>query len=85
MIEDFELRLSSGENVTEYIEHPALYKHKELLQDFATDRIFCVYYSVERGFFIEECCDEWFRKTLNKKQCLELSEMFKDMANYYIG
>ncbi|MBO5828842.1 MAG: hypothetical protein J6R59_10395 [Paludibacteraceae bacterium] len=81
-MDDFEFRLNSGENVTEYIKHPALYKHKELLQDFASERIFCIYYSPNNEFYIEECCDEWFGKVLNKKQCLELSEMFKEMADY---
>ena len=82
-MEDFEFRDGSGANVAKYIKHPALYKHRELLQEFVNDRIFCLYYSEENDeFFIEECCDDWFDKTLNKKQCLELSEMFRDIASY---
>ncbi len=81
-MENFELRLRSGENATQYISHPALYKHKELLEKFVSNGIFGVFHSKSRGFYVEECCDNWFNTTLTKEQCLELSEMFKDIASY---
>ena len=77
---EYELRLSFGENVTEYIKHPVLYKHKELLEELVNNRIFCVFYSEQQGFVMEECCDNYFGCALTKEICLELSEMFNEIA-----
>ena len=77
---EYKLELPVGENVTEYIKHPALYKHKELLKELVDNRIFWVYHADGYGFLIEECCDNYFRCELTKEQCLELSEMFKEIA-----
>ena len=79
-MDKYELRLPVGENVTEYIKHPALYKHKELLKELVGNRIFWVYHAGGPKFRIEECCDNYYSFTLTKKQCLELSEMFKEIA-----
>ena len=79
-MDKYELRLPVGENVTEYIKHPALYKHKELLKELVDNRIFWVYHADGYGFLIEECCDNYFSYELTKEQCLELSEMFKEIA-----
>lgn len=76
----YELRLPAGENVTEYIKHPALYKHKELLKELVDNGIFYVYHVGGPRFIIEECCDNYFSFELTKEQCLELSEMFKEIA-----
>lgn len=79
----YKLVLPYGEDITKLIEHPALYKHKDLLKEFVDNRIFCIYYSDRhKEFRMEECCDNYFSCELTKEQCLELSEMFKDMADY---
>ena len=77
-----EFRLSYGENITEYVKHPVLHKHRELLRDFEHHRIFCVYHSESDGFYIEESCDYYYNHILTKEDCLKLSEMFKDIASY---
>ena len=79
-MDKYKLRLPVGDDVTEYIKHPALYKHKELLKELVDNRIFWVYHVDGCGFLIEECCDNYFRCELTKEQCLELSEMFKEIA-----
>lgn len=59
---------------------PILYKHKDLLETLSDDRVMCVGYKQNGGFYIVECCDEWFGHDLTKEECLELSEMFREIA-----
>lgn len=66
----------------EYFQHPALCKHIMLLDRLVTDRVFGVFYTEEDGFNIQECCDDWYSHELTKEECLELSEMFKEIALY---
>ena len=75
-----ELYLGCGANYAEYVQHPVLAKHFDLIKDLAYDRTFGVFYDEEDGFWIEECCDNYFNHTLTKEECLELSEMFKEIA-----
>lgn len=79
-MDKYKLRLPVGDDVTEYIKHPVLYKHKELLKELVDNRIFWVYHAGRPRFRIEECCDNYFSFELTKEQCLELSEMFKEIA-----
>lgn len=60
---------------------PVLQTHKKLLKTLSDDRVMCVGYG-ESGndYYIMECCDEWFYHDLTKKECLELSELFKEIA-----
>ena len=44
-MDKYELRLTVGKNVTEYIKHPVLYKHKELLKELVDSN----YLSVTSG------------------------------------
>ena len=34
-------------------------------------------------FYLEECCDNYFRHTLTKEECIKLSELFRDIANKF--
>lgn len=67
-----------------HVEHEGfsvLDKHIDILKVFNHDRIFSIDYSTEKGFRIEESCDDYFSHTLTKEECLKLSEMFKDIAS----
>lgn len=77
---EFDFILSSGEDMSKYVEHPILLKHKELLSNLVRERIFGIFHTNEYGFYIQECCDNYFERQLTKEGCLELSEMFKEMA-----
>ena len=57
-----------------------LQKHRKLLKTLSDDRIMCVGYELNGTFYILECCDEWFSHDLTKEECLELSKMFKEIA-----
>jgi hypothetical protein len=64
--------------------HPILQKHFDLLQQLNDDRVMCVCYQENKEgkeFYIEEQCDGWFKHTLTKKECIELSELFKEIAD----
>lgn len=65
------------------IDNPVLQKHKELLRKLAIDsRVVCVCSEEgHKGFYLRECCDEYFTHDLTKDECLELSELFKEIAN----
>lgn len=75
------LILGGGANYEEYVRHPTLAKHFNLIKDISQDKIFGVFYDEKDGFWIEECCDNWFKHSLTKQECLELSEMFKEIAD----
>jgi hypothetical protein len=75
-----ELYLGGGANYGEYVQHPVLAKHFDLIEGLAYDRVFGIFYDKEDGFWIEECCDNWFKHALTKEECLELSEMFAEVA-----
>lgn len=65
------------------IDNPVLQKHKELLRRLAIDsRVVCVCSEEDnKGFYLREYCDEYFTHDLTKDECLELSELFKEIAN----
>lgn len=58
-----------------------LQKHRNLLKTLSNDRIMCVGYEPYGKFYIEECCDEYFYHDLTKEECIELSELFKEIAD----
>lgn len=61
--------------------HPILQKHLDLLSKIDDERVMCVCYDKEKNdFSITECCDEWFTYHLTKDDCIELSELFKEIA-----
>ena len=58
-----------------------LQKHRELLKTLSDDRVMCVgYQENNNSYYIVECCDEYFGYDLTKEECIELSEMFKEIA-----
>lgn len=58
-----------------------LQKYRELLRTLSDDRIMCVCNKEDgSGYYIMECCDECFCHDLTKKECLELSELFREIA-----
>lgn len=60
-----------------------LLKYEDLLRKLVDDRIMCVGYEQNGNFYLVECCDEYFIHDLTKEECLELSEMFKDIAEAF--
>lgn len=61
--------------------HPVLQKHIDILSKIDDDRVMCVCYNKEKNeFSITECCDEWFTYRLTKEDCIELSELFREIA-----
>lgn len=63
----------------EEYKHPVLEKHRPILETLMNERVFAVW-KTENGFCITECCDEYFCHVLNTDDCLELSALFKDLA-----
>ena len=57
-----------------------LLKHSGLLKRLSDDRIMCVGYEQDGNFYLMECCDEYFYHKLTKEECIELSELFKEVA-----
>ena len=60
-----------------------LLKYEDLLRKLVDDRVMCVGYEQNGNFYLVECCDEYFIHDLTKEECLELSEMFKDIAEAF--
>lgn len=64
--------------------HPILEKHINLLDRLNYDRVMCVCYQKSNNeFYIEEQCDQWFSHTLTKDECIELSELFREIADSF--
>lgn len=57
-----------------------LQKHRDLLKTLCSDRVMCVGYEDDDTFFMQECCDEWYYHNLTREECIELSELFKELA-----
>ena len=50
------------------IDNPVLQKHRELLRKLAIDsRVICVCNEENNGFYLRECCDEYFTHDLTKE------------------
>ncbi|MDO4471356.1 MAG: hypothetical protein Q4C84_16100 [Bacillota bacterium] len=57
----------------------ALRKHEKLLEKIEEDRVFSIFQR-DGVFYIAEECDMCFSHGLTKAECLELSELFKEIA-----
>lgn len=68
---DFEFVINNNE---------VLLKHIDLLKALSDDRIMCVGYEQNGNFYLMECCDEYFYHDLTKEECIELSQLFYDIA-----
>lgn len=77
MIIIFESELQ--ENINDTI----LKKYKNLIKKLSIDnRVLCICKDNENGeYYIEECCDNYFRYTLTKEDCLQLAKLFNEIAN----
>lgn len=61
--------------------HPVLIKHTKLLEKLNDEHVMCVcYHRDDKSFYLLECCDDWYNIEINKSDCLELSQMFKEIA-----
>ena len=58
-----------------------LLKHEKLLKRLSDNKVMMVCHDDESGYYIEECCDEWYCYDLTKEECLELSALFKEIAD----
>ena len=76
--------LEYNDNHSEQTRHPIIQKHKELLQKIEEDRVFSIFQR-DGVFYIAEECDMYFSHVLTKEECLELSELFKEIAEEYEG
>lgn len=68
---DFEATLNNNKT---------LRKYSDLLKRLSDDRVMCIGYEQNGNFYIMECCDEWFAHDLTKADCIELSELFREIA-----
>lgn len=59
-----------------------LRKHEKLLEKIEKDRVFSIFQR-DGVFYIAEECDMCFSHDLTKEECLELSELFQEMAEEY--
>ena len=57
-----------------------LEKHKSLLKVLSDDKIMMICYDKDGSYYMMECCDEWYYHNLSKEECIELSELFKEIA-----
>ena len=74
------IRLGTGENVSYLLKHPVLQNHIDLLSTLIDEKLFTIFHD-DGGFYIEECCDNYFHEKLTKERCIELSELFKEIAD----
>lgn len=66
--------------VNKQLRHPIIQKHKELLEKMSDERIFCVLNNEPNEFVLLECCDGCFGYEVEREDCLELAEMFREIA-----
>lgn len=64
----------------EFDKHPIIKKHENILRKLSNERVMCVTHEEKGKFFIIECCDQYFSYLLKKRDCIELSEMFYEIA-----
>lgn len=56
-------------------------KHNTILKKMGDNRVFRLQFQSD-GPIIEDGCDNWYGYMLDKKSCIELSDMFKDLADF---
>lgn len=57
-----------------------LQQHRSLLSKLYEDRVMIVGYEHDDTFYIQECCDDYFYHDLTENECIELSELFGEIA-----
>ena len=78
--------MMSEREFNELINDEILIRHKDLLKKLSMySRVICICKDNEANeFYLEECCDNYFRHTLTKDECMELYELFKEIAETII-
>ena len=65
----------------DFEEKPVVKRHGELLKLLADkERTFAIVWYDDR-IMLMECCDDCFGHDLTKKECLELSDIFRELAD----
>ena len=60
-------------------DYPEFEKYKNLLEKINSERVFSIQNKNDEFWLVEEC-DEYFFYELTKQDCLELSELFAEIA-----
>lgn len=74
--------LEYDNSYSEWTSHPIIQRHKAMLQKMANKRVVGIVYD-DGEFGMLECCDGYFYYGLTEQECLELSELFKEIAEEY--
>ena len=61
-------------------EHRILKKHKEILERLLNKRVFSIEFFKDGSICIFEGCDGYFYHELSKKECMELSDLFRELG-----
>ena len=82
-IERLEMIIIFESELQENINDTILKKYKNLIKKLSIDnRVLCICKDNENGeYYLEECCDNYFRYTLTKEDCLQLAKLFNEIAN----
>lgn len=62
------------------IRHEIIQKHRELLSKISRSGTVSLLCDEPKRFFLLEACDGYYYYDLNKADCLELSEIFREIA-----
>lgn len=63
----------------EELQHPIIQKHRKILEKTSNERVFTVMLNRDK-LALMECCDECFGMDLEAEDCLELADLFKELA-----
>ena len=82
-IERLEMIIIFESELQENINDTILKKYKNLIKKLSIDnRVLCICKDNENGeYYLEECCDNYFRYKLTKEDCLQLVKLFNEIAN----
>lgn len=61
-------------------ENRILKKHKKILECLLNERVFSIEFFEDGNICIFEGCDGYFHHELSKEECMELSNIFKELA-----
>lgn len=56
-------------------------RHKKILYKIANSGVMALLCNEPNDFLLLECCDGYYGYHLDKEDCLELSEMFREIAD----
>ncbi len=61
--------------------YPEFEKYRKVLEKINSERVFSIQNQNDEFWLVEEC-DEYFLHELTKQDCLELSELFSEIAKF---